>query len=91
MNFVLTSFQLLGCSVWENKFYVMEHSFHLSLYFSPEVNVPVVGGHAGVTILPLFSQVAHAPFSYPLPLFILKFTCCMLISSLRIFPFGLFC
>jgi malate/lactate dehydrogenase len=22
-----------------------------------EVNVPVVGGHAGITILPLFSQV----------------------------------
>lgn len=26
-----------------------------------EVNVPVVGGHAGITILPLFSQVC--PFS----------------------------
>ncbi|MCI45180.1 malate dehydrogenase mitochondrial-like, partial [Trifolium medium] len=24
--------------------------------FSAEVNVPVIGGHAGVTILPLFSQ-----------------------------------
>lgn len=24
-----------------------------------EVNVPVVGGHAGITILPLFSQVTY--------------------------------
>ena len=27
------------------------------LLVSAEVNVPVIGGHAGVTILPLFSQV----------------------------------
>jgi malate/lactate dehydrogenase len=27
-----------------------------------EVNVPVVGGHAGITILPLFSQVPHWHF-----------------------------
>lgn len=27
------------------------------VYDSAEVNVPVVGGHAGITILPLFSQV----------------------------------
>ena len=26
-----------------------------------EVDVPVVGGHAGVTILPLFSQVSALP------------------------------
>jgi malate/lactate dehydrogenase len=26
-------------------------------FFGSEVNVPVVGGHAGITILPLFSQV----------------------------------
>ena len=26
-----------------------------------EVNVPVVGGHAGITILPLFSQVLFLP------------------------------
>lgn len=26
-------------------------------FFVVEVNVPVVGGHAGITILPLFSQV----------------------------------
>ncbi len=24
-----------------------------------QVDVPVVGGHAGITILPLFSQVQH--------------------------------
>jgi len=28
------------------------------LFVSAEVNVPVIGGHAGVTILPLFSQVS---------------------------------
>ena len=28
------------------------------LPWSSEVNVPVVGGHAGITILPLFSQVS---------------------------------
>ena len=27
-----------------------------------EVNVPVVGGHAGVTILPLLSQVVESPY-----------------------------
>lgn len=31
-----------------------------------KVDVPVVGGHAGVTILPLFSQVGCLPFSCPL-------------------------
>ena len=29
-----------------------------------EVNVPVVGGHAGITILPLFSQVTYRLFSF---------------------------
>lgn len=29
------------------------------------VDVPVVGGHAGVTILPLFSQVSPAPHPHP--------------------------
>lgn len=38
----------------------------LSFLFA-EVNVPVVGGHAGITILPLFSQVRIASFSlFPL-------------------------
>jgi hypothetical protein len=27
------------------------------MFLSTDVNVPVVGGHAGITILPLFSQV----------------------------------
>ena len=26
-----------------------------------DVDIPVVGGHAGITILPLFSQVLHRP------------------------------
>ena len=30
-----------------------------------QVDVPVVGGHAGVTILPLFSQVPHPPTHSP--------------------------
>lgn len=30
-----------------------------------EVNVPVVGGHAGITILPLFSQVSYRLYSFP--------------------------
>lgn len=34
-----------------------------------DVDVPVVGGHAGVTILPLFSQVPPPPLSPPNPPF----------------------
>jgi len=33
-----------------------------NLSFSPSITVPVIGGHSGVTIVPLFSQASH-----PLP------------------------
>ena len=39
----------------------MLSDFSNILVVSAEVNVPMIGGHAGVTILPLFSQVpSHA-------------------------------
>lgn len=34
-------------------------TLHLYAFFI-EVDVPVVGGHAGITILPLFSQVVSS-------------------------------
>jgi len=36
--------------------WISHTAFGVLLWFT-EVNVPVVGGHAGITILPLFSQV----------------------------------
>ena len=48
----------------------MLSDFSNILVVSAEVNVPVIGGHAGVTILPLFSQVTSlTQTSYFLPRF----------------------
>lgn len=57
----------------EGKVYVID-SFQVDMslvHLFAEVNVPVVGGHAGITILPLFSQVlslllnlTHGPSKY---------------------------
>lgn len=47
-------------SAWSNMFHVMKAEV---LGLDPrEVDVPVVGGHAGVTILPLLSQVWQTLF-----------------------------
>lgn len=55
-------------------YYLFPKSKHIQSKFSsqslnflsnpPGVNVPVVGGHAGVTILPLFSQVLLGHYSF---------------------------
>lgn len=50
---------LLLCTRWR-KVQVLFSDYSNSV---AEVNVPVIGGHAGITILPLFSQVLpHSVF-----------------------------
>lgn len=59
LTFLLSSFfsTIKGFTMYENFWFMLGSYFlNLSILFA-EVNVPVVGGHAGITILPLFSQV----------------------------------
>lgn len=49
-----------------------------------EVNVPVVGGHAGITILPLFSQVILLPLTsieYRIVFLPQNLVCCFLLDG----------